>query len=192
MIHLFFYALTRFLSGSKNGAYYAGKTVKHDAWSILLVLSTFIYPYFVTHDWRLLVVVVPALGFCFMWLWGMKEYLHLWESVTASIFMGYGLLLGADVLLYPLSGMLVNIVCFKAPINLYIGRSFIEKVDGTDDVSGKTLGFPTPWGTFRRPRISNGYVSLLLGAALLGVWVALHINGLTFSVYEVWGIIFGG
>lgn len=176
MIHLLFYALTRFFSGAKNGAYYAGKHTQHDIWSLLLILTTYLYPYFVTHDIRLLLAIIPAFAFTGMWLYGMKQYLHLWESATTIIYMAYGILLGADLLLYPLAGMLVNILCFKAPINLYIGRALVERIDGTDDSSGKTLGFPTPWGTFRRPRISNGYVSLALGVVLLLIWLYWYKN----------------
>jgi hypothetical protein len=87
--------------------------------------------------------------------------------------MGYGILLGADLLMYPLTGMLVNILAFKGPINYYIGRDWIEAKDGTDDESGKTLGFPTPWGFFKRPRVSNGWMAVGLGVVLLLAWLLL-------------------
>lgn len=186
MIHLLFYALNRFISGAKNGAFYAGKTKQHDIWSLLLIISPYVYAWAVLGNagWKYQLAIVPSLLFAAMWLRGMKKYLHLWESVTATVYMAYGLLIGADVFLYPLAGMLVNIVCFKGPINYYIGRSWIERIDGTDDSSGKTLGFPTPWGTFYRPRIANGYISLIIGFVFIVIWTIIYKIKL-FDIQEV-------
>ena len=174
MIHLLFYALNRFFSGAKNGAWYANKKQQHNIWTLLSLLSIILYSMIIaTQWWQIGLVTVPVLVGIGMWWFGMDRYLHLWESATAITFMGYGILLGADLLLYPLWGMLVNIVCFKGPINYYIGRDWIEANDGTDDPSGKTLGFPTPWGLFKRPRISNGWVALMVGVGLGLAWLLL-------------------
>ena len=174
MIHLLFYTLNRFFSGAKNGAWYAGKEDMHNIWTLCMILCTVIYPFFVAeHWWQVGLVVMPVMVFIGMWEMGMERYLHLWESVGATVFMGYGILLGADLLMYPLTGMLVNILAFKGPINYYIGRDWIEANDGTDDESGKTLGFPTPWGFFKRPRVSNGWVAVGLGMVLILAWLLL-------------------
>ena len=71
-----------------------------------------------------------------MWKYGMTRYLHLWESFIANAFMIYGLVLGADVFLYPLTSMIVNVLFFKTPINYYIGKAWILSVDATDDPPG--------------------------------------------------------
>lgn len=181
MIHLLFYALNRFLSGAKNGAFYAGKHEKRNIFTILLSQSSVFYGFIVIphieytfNNYLVWLSIIPSLVYIHMHFYGMNKYLHLWESLGAVTFMGYGLLLGADIFLYPLSGMLVNIICFKGPINYYIGRKWVERIDGTDDPTGKTLGFPTPWGFFKRPRISNGYTQLILGIILMAIWFIIQ------------------
>lgn len=173
MIHLLFYTLNRFFSGAKNGAWYAGDKNVHNIWTVCLLLWTMIYPWFVVDDWRVWFGIVPVLVHGGMWIWGMKKYLHLWEQVGAVIFMAYGILIGADLLLYPLSGILVNILAFKGPINYYIGRKWVEAKDGTDDPTGKTIGYPTPWGEFKVPRVANGWVQVWGGLVLMLAWLLL-------------------
>ena len=71
---------------------------------------------------------------------------------------------------------------FKAPINLFIGRKVIERIDGTDDPTGKTVNFYLLGKEYKVPRVSNGYTKLYLGIIGLLVWAILYQLGITFVI----------
>lgn len=88
---------------------------------------------------------------------------------------------GADILMMVLSTYLTE-VSFKLGINLEIGRKAIEKIDGTNDPTGKTVDFWL-WGKqYHVPRISNGYTQLYLGIAGTLLWLVLYQLGITLTL----------
>lgn len=172
MIHLFILLILRSLNGARNGFHYNKDENMRDIFSFICLMLMFAYPFLVFSGWdvKAFFILAPIIATMLYMVYGFGKYLHLWESVVATIFYITQIIFGADLLMFPLTAWFVNMF-FKGFMNLVNGRKFILKVDITDDATGKTLGFPTPWGTFRRPRISNGYVSAGLGVILLLVWL---------------------
>jgi hypothetical protein len=188
MTHLVFLLIIKLASGARNGFHYMGKSTERNLLNTAIILLLLIYAMLVNGiSPKLFYTMIPIAGLYLYGEFGFNKYLHWWESIVANLIYLIMILYGADMLMIPLTALFANIF-FKGSINLAIGRSFIERTDGTDDNRGKTLGFPTPWGTLRRPRIANGYVSAAVGVVLATIWV-IYIQFYYFDLQTVINII---
>jgi len=131
---------------------------------------------------------VPYMAYiCTLFLyWQLHIFSHdLGKQIHLSeYFVGFSIrllliLCGADILMLILSTYWVETM-FKAPINLFIGRKAIEKIDSTDDVTGKTVNFYLLGKEYKVPRVSNGYTKLYLGIIGLLIWGILYQLNITF------------
>jgi hypothetical protein len=168
-------------TGAKNGSYYARKYWINFLIIVLLMIMCFMLAYF---------YAVPYMAYiCTLFLyWQLHIFSHdLGKQIHLSeYFVGFSIrlllfLIGMDLYLMLLSTYWIETV-FKAPINLFIGRKAIERIDGTNDDTGKTVDFWLFGKQYNVPRVSNGYTKLYLGIIGLLIWAILYQLGITFVI----------
>ncbi len=183
MIHLFFLILLRITDGCRNGFYYAGDVYMRNIAALCGVVAMATYGVAIGTAWALLPITISLIYLRY----GFGKYLHVFDQLTIMSFYLAMIFAGCDLLMLPMTALFVNMF-FKGMINLTTDEPFIKRIDSTDDASGKTLGYPTPFGMFRVPRIANGYVSAAVGVVLAGIW-AIYNQFYYFDLQTVINII---
>lgn len=188
MIHLTFILLFKLIEGAKNGAFYDNNRLERNIYMIWLLLITIAYAIsFINPLWLIPFVLILVWQYIiFEKDWG--KQIHLSENVLSSYMRVIMVLANASIPMMILTTTL-QMVCFKLPINAYIGRNLLEKVDGTNDVTGKTYNIWIGKYEFHVPRISNGYIQLYLGIAGLLAWFVLLQLGYTFSIVDIYAYL---
>lgn len=177
MTHLIFVHLLFLIAGAKNGSYYAGRS--YDNLNYLLLLWILLGGYVLYYDQTWLVIPIAGV----MW-WqgliftrGLNKQIHTGEYVLGAVMRGSMWICGTDIWMLILTSYSTDTL-FKAPINLYIGRKWVERVDGTDDPSGRTVNFYLFGREFKVPRIANGHIRLMLGIIGILAWLLLYQLGI--------------
>lgn len=181
MIHLAFLLLFKVIEGAKNGAYYDNNRLERNIYMIWLLLITIAYAIsFINPLWLIpFALILVWQYFIFEKDWG--KQIHLSENVLSTYMRVIMVLSNASIPMMVLTTTL-QMVCFKFPINAYIGRNLLEKVDSTNDVTGKTYNVWIGKYEFHIPRISNGYTQLYLGIIGFLVWLVLVKFNLDFNL----------
>ena len=181
MIHLAFLLLFKVIEGAKNGAYYDNNRLERNIYMIWLLLITIAYTISFTNPLWLIpfALIVVWQYFIFEKDWG--KQIHLSENVLSSYMRVIMVISNASIPMMVLTTTL-QMVCFKFPINAYIGRDLLEKVDGTNDPSGKTYNVWVDEYELHIPRIANGYTQLYLGILGLVAWLVLSYYGVDFNL----------
>lgn len=181
MIHLIVLLGLYFLAGAKNGSYYA----KRDGDNMTWVLGIFIFWGFYVLSAGKVWLIFPM---CLVLLWQTMIYVqnngqgvHLSDRVLDIVVRGGMILCGADIFMLVLTSF-ATVTAFKIPINLYIGRNWIEAVDGTDNPNGRTVDIWIFGRQWHIPRVSNGWVTLGLGVIGILVWFILLQLGITWQI----------
>lgn len=182
MIHLIVLLGLYFLAGAKNGSYYA----KRDNHNMMWVLGIFILWGFYVLSMDRIWLIFPVVG---VLLWQVQVYVqnngqgvHLSDRALDLVIRGGMILCGADILMLVLTSF-ATVTLFKIPINLYIGRNWIEAVDGTNDDTGRTVDIWIFGKQYHIPRLlPNGWHQLLVGGIGILVWFILLQLGITWQI----------
>lgn len=184
MIHLTFLLLSKLIAGGKNGAYYANNRIERNIYMIWLLCAFIPYALAFTNP----IYILPMFLILAWQYWIFEnnkgKQIHLSENVLSGYTRLVMLLGGASIPMMVLTTGL-QMVAFKMPINVYIGRNLLERVDGTNNATGKTYNVWIGKHEFHIPRISNGYTQLYLGIIGLGVWLILLELGLDFTLFDI-------
>jgi len=181
MLHLIFLLIFKIIEGSKNGAYYDKNTVERNVYMMWLLLLTIAYTIAFTNPLFLIPFVLVMVWQYYIFENHLGKQIHLSENVLSTYTRVIMVFSGASIPMMVLTTTL-QMVAFKVPINYYIGRNLIEKVDGTNDDSGKTYNVWIGKYEIHVPRISNGYTQLYLGILGLLAWGILKHYGLDFTL----------
>ena len=181
LLNLLFLIAVFTVAGFKNGFYYSRKMDKN----LMAILTIFILCgfYILTFDkiWLLFLILPPLVWQAIVFDRGINKDIHLSEYFVSFSIRAMMIICGSDILMMVLSTFLIE-TAFKLGINLEIGRRWIEKTDGTNDPTGKTVDFWL-WGKqYHVPRVSNGYTKLYLGIAGTLLWLALYQLGITLTL----------
>jgi hypothetical protein len=184
MIHLTFLLLSKLIAGGKNGAYYANNRIERNIYMIWLICA--FIPYSITFTEPIYILPFMAIIIWQYWIFenNISKQIHLSENVLSGYTRFIMILSGASIPMMILTTGL-QMVAFKMPINAYIGRDLIEKIDGTNDDTGKTYNVWIGKYEFHIPRISNGFAQLYSGIIGFGIWLILIELGLDFTLADI-------
>jgi hypothetical protein len=169
------------LCGAKNVSYYVRNYSLNFLIIALLMVLCFIIAYWYNVGYMAYIVAIFLYWQLHIFSHDLGKQIHLSEYFVSFSIRALLVLCGADILMLILSTYWIETV-FKAPINLFIGRKIIEKIDSTDDPTGKTVNFYLLGKEYKVPRISNGYTKLYLGIIGLLIWGVLYQLGITFVI----------
>ena len=191
MIHFLILCITFFLLGLKNGSYYGKKEkITMLTFGLLWILLMFYTGYFIDSkliEFLVQIVITSALIQQFFIFHKNEGHRIHWTEYTLGLFIRLGFVMsGADIIMLVMTSWFTDTI-FKMPINYYVGRNLIEKVDGTDDNSGKSVGTFTPkWlrkifpflkEFYAVPRtFSNGFNKLYVGLVCVFIWLVLYYD----------------
>lgn len=176
MHHIYYLIASKLLEGAKNGAYYANRTNERNGYMLMMLAGSILY-YPTASVVMLVLLIVQYMVF----ETNRSKWIHSTEYLVSWTIYWSAILNGAD-LLGVISSVLLLEVIFKMPINIYIGRRAIERVDGTNDPTGKTVDFWLFGKQYHVPRISNGYITLALGIVTFGLWL---VSGVRITLQEL-------
>ena len=133
MIHLITLLMIYALAGAKNGSYYA----RRDTDNMMRVLGIFIlwgfYVLSMDKAWLIFPVVGVLLWQVMIYVQNNGQGVHLSDRIFDIVVRGGMILCGADILMLVLTSF-ATVTVFKIPINLYIKKPAINKIDSTDAV----------------------------------------------------------
>ena len=178
---LFIWAIIiRGLSGFDNASFYSDKRVLATFFSILHVLLIGYWSFNHPVQWVHFAGMITCGSVVWCWFTFVEkkgDWIHLTESMITASFtliaiLADGNLVDLTLALYP------AMVIFNAPINFIDTGELVQKVDRTDDPTGKTFGIPILG--IKIPRIANGYFKLHLAywsvvLYLVNKW-AFHVH----------------
>lgn len=185
MIGQIFILLGVFLiSGAKNGFFYSRSLNLNFTMIMTLLVIMSLYTLAYRVEWTFLPIAVVLLWQTVVFQTGDSKQIHLSEY-----FLGFVLRIPfffvTDIFMI-LSTILLCDTLFKIPINISVGRDFIERVDGTDDDLGKSVGTYFLGRFYKVPRLfSNGYTKLYAGLAIFFAWVVAYYFGLRLSYLDL-------
>jgi len=167
--------------GAKNGSYYAKNYSLNFFIIALIMVLCFILAYWYSVPYMAYIIAIFLYWQLHIFAHDLGKDIHLSEYFVSFSIRGLLFLAGMDLYLMILSTYWIETV-FKAPINLFIGRKVIERIDGTNDNTGKTVDFWLFGKQYHVPRVSNGYTKLYLGIIGLLLWGVLYQLGITFVI----------
>lgn len=182
--------LFRLFSGFKNASYYGrsqGYQISFGTISLVGLILSILYavikaPNIITLLCLTAVVIVLLLEHR-AFRKGIATQIHLLELLFTSLF-SLALLLSCQNIWTILVASWVGNSLFNMPINFVSSGKVIEKIDFTDDPTGKTFGLHIGKWKIGVPRISNGYVSLGVSIALTIIW-ALTVKYLPYTLCDI-------
>jgi hypothetical protein len=114
-----------------------------------------------------------------------SDKIHLNEYlVNGSFVIGMSLFGMVDMLTY-IFAMHLGGVVFNLFVNKVHSGTYLEKIDYTDDPTGKTVGVYIGRIHLKIPRISNSYFQLYLGLFMTTIWI---VNQFTFGYKVIFDI----
>lgn len=181
MIHLIVLLGLYALAGAKNGSYYARKEEQNMMWVLGIFILWGFYVLSADKIWLMFPMVLLLLWQVIIYVQNDGRGIHLSDRAFDVVVRGGMILCGADILMLVLTSW-ATVTVFKIPINLYIGRNWIEKVDGTDNPDGRTVDLWIFGRQWHVPRVSDGRVTLMLGVVGVLVWFILLQLGITWQI----------
>ena len=178
---LFIWAvLIRGLSGFDNASFYSDKRVLATFFSLLHVATILTWSFFHPVAWVKMAVLIVVGSVVWSWFTFVKhkgDWIHLTESMVTASFTLIAVLAGGNLIELGLA-LSPGLVIFNMPINWVDTRELVQKVDRTDDPTGKTYSIPILG--IKVPRIANGYTKLYMAlGSLVLYWVNayfLHLH----------------
>lgn len=185
MIGQIFILLAIFLfSGAKNGFFYSRNNNLNFAMIMTILVTMSLYTLAYDVAWTFLPIALVMLWQTVIFQSGDSKQIHLSEY-----FVGFALRIPfffvTDILMI-ISTIWLCDTLFKIPINIAVGRDWIERVDGTDDPEGKYVGTYFLGRFYKVPRLlSNGYTKLYVGLGVFIAWVIAYHFGLRLTYLDL-------
>lgn len=177
-----------FLMGAKNGFFYYRQLSLNFLMIITLLVVMCLYTIAFNVAWTFLPIALVLIWQVIIFQTGDSKQIHLSEYFV-GFFVRLPFFFVTDIFMVMASVLLCDTL-FKIPINISVGRNLIERVDGTDDNSGKSVGTYFLGKFYKVPRLfSNGYTKLYVGAAVFNAWVIAYYYGLRFNINHIYNYL---
>ena len=177
-----------FLLGAKNGFFYSRQLSLNFIIIITLLVVMSLYTIAYNVAWTFLPIALVLVWQVIIFQTGDSKQIHLSEYFV-GFFIRLPFFFVTDIFMVMASVLLCDTL-FKLHINISVGRNFIERVDGTDDDSGKSVGTWFLGRFYKVPRLfSNGYTKLYVGVAIFTAWAIAYYFGLRFNIDTIYSYL---